>query len=313
MTRLVIAVCSYERVDGLKRTLEALENQRLASLDPSQVVLTVIDNSETASAQAMVAAFQAQSRFEVLFIHEKRKGLAHARNAALDTAATQEATHLAFVDDDELPEPGWLEALLKGLMDAKAGAALGPVYPVFSSCPKSHLPLAAYATKPPLKNGFATEGYTGNLMLDMGVVEAMSLRFDNRFNDIGGEDTLFFRAFQAAGHTIAWAPDAIIHETFAPNRMTAKWLWLRWYRTGSIEAQLGPHPAGSTKGRLASLKKGAVRIAAGGARTTLSALVSGWSKPDRTVASGYTLCRGAGLIANVFGRDYREYDKANYS
>lgn len=313
MPKLAIAICTYRRIDGLSRTLTALQNLRLSRLRDDDVVIAIVDNSPDASARDTVSEFGKTSRFAVSYTHEARKGLAHARNAALDAARRLGAARLAFVDDDELPEPGWLDALVRRMDDTGAGAVLGPVYPVFPKRPPAHLPVTAYATRPVDEAPFPTDGYTGNLLLDLAVLERMGLVFDHQFNLTGGEDTLFFKAFVDAGHRIAYAPDAIIHETVAPARMTTRWLLLRWYRTGSLEAQLGPDPARSTKGRLRNLAKGATRLVAGGGLTAASALVSGWRNPRATVASCYTMCRGAGLIANVFDRDYKAYDKANYS
>jgi hypothetical protein len=93
--------------------------------------------------------------------------------------------------------------------------------------------------------------------------------------------------------------------------MTPAWLFRRWYRTGNIEAHLGAYDPDSVKGRLVNLARGSARVVWGSVRILASALVNA-RRPERIVASSYTLCRGAGLIASVFGRNYKEYSSPAY-
>lgn len=313
MPKTVIAICTYRRVDRLARALDALENQRLSSHRDEDIALAVIDNSPEASARDTVLSFSSTSRFKVDFTHEPRKGLSYARNTAVGVARRLGGARLAFVDDDGMPEPVWFEALTQRMDESGAGAAIGPVYPVFSQKPPAYLPVSAYATRPARVGPFVTDGYTCNVLLDLELLDRLGMSFDLKHNATGGEDTLFFKAFIDSGNRIAYAPDAVILESFAPNRMKAKWLMLKWYRTGSLEAQLGPYPAHSTQGRLRNFAKGVTRVVAGGGLTAVSAVLQGWHNPRATVLSCYTMCRGAGLIANVFGKDYKAYDQPNYS
>ncbi|MEO1281240.1 MAG: glycosyltransferase family A protein [Pseudomonadota bacterium] len=312
MSALAIGICTYKRPEGLARVLDAISHQRLVKLAERDVFVLVIDNCPEGSAKSFVDDIAAGSRFKIDYQHEPRKGLSFARNAVLETAHNIGAQTLAFIDDDEMPEPDWIEALSQRMTETEAAVAIGPAYPMFSCTPGKRLPLAAYATRTQVVGGYAAEGYTCNALLDLNVIKALGLTFDSSLNDVGGEDTMFFKAILDAGHRIAWAENAIVHDLVPPQRMTALWLWRRWYRTGSIEARLGAHSPASLKGRMVNLGKGCARLGAGSGRILASAVVSGWRRPSRTVASFYTACRGAGLIANVVGRDYKEYAQTNY-
>ncbi len=310
--KIAVGICTYHRQDGLRALIEALQRLRFDGRPDHAITLVIIDNSEAATAQSASMAAAERSRFPIHYYNEKRKGLANARNAALAEARRLDATHLAFVDDDEMPEPAWLETLFDRIEATAAAAVVGPVLPVFETAPPDFLPTSGYVTLPKVEAGYALSGYTGNVMFDLAAIDRLGLHFDAYFNDVGGEDTMFFEALRAGGGKIAWAPDAVVHETIPRNRMTAAWLWRRWFRTGQIEAYRSPYPARSLRGRGFNAAKGLARIVAGLVKVSASAVVSGWRQPQKTVASFYTLCRGAGMLANVTGREFKEYKTSNY-
>jgi GT2 family glycosyltransferase len=96
-----IAVCTRDRPDDVRRCLEAL--MRLP--DDGQEIL-VVDNCPSTDATRRVV----QEFSRVRYVVEPRPGLNNARNRAL-----VEARHdiIAFADDDAVPDPGWLRALLR--------------------------------------------------------------------------------------------------------------------------------------------------------------------------------------------------------
>jgi succinoglycan biosynthesis protein ExoM len=307
MHKIAICVCTFERIAGLRALLEGIERQQFVHLNDDAVWIVVVDNSPGASASAASNADAAGRRFRVRYVHEPRKGLSFARNAALSAALEDGASLVAFIDDDELPEPTWLEKLVEAITATDAAAAVGPVYPMFESPPPPWLPVDAFAAKPRARAGFVEMGHTGNSIFDAAVLRSTGLSFDARYNETGGEDTIFFKQLRGRGLKIAWAENAIAHELVPRRRMSARWLWLRWCRTGEIEAHLGSADAGSAKGRLVSLVRGLVRVGAGSLRILGAALTLGWREPSSLMGSTYTLCRGVGLIASATGYRYREY------
>jgi succinoglycan biosynthesis protein ExoM len=307
MREIAVCICTFERIAGLRALLEGIARQRFAQLVDNRVQIIVVDNSPSASARETCSAYAAGWRFHLRYVHEPRKGLTFARNAALAAAIEGGTSLIAFIDDDEMPEPVWLEALAERITATGAAAAVGPVYPIFASMPPSWLPVDAYATKQREQGGFVEMGHTGNSILDASVLRSTGLSFDARYNDTGGEDTIFFKQLRGRGLKIAWAENAIAHETVPRRRMSARWLWLRWFRTGEVEAHLGGADPASTKGRLISLARGLVRIGGGGLRFLTTLVTLPWRQPGSLIWSTYTLCRGAGLIASAIGYRYRAY------
>ena len=122
---LTIAVCTRNRAALLGRCLGALVALRDARASLGEPVdLLVVDNAPTDASTRETAA-----RFEgVRYAVEPVPGLDFGRNRALGETARD---WLGFVDDDAVPDPGWLDAVAEAARDAPgAGALTGPVLPL---------------------------------------------------------------------------------------------------------------------------------------------------------------------------------------
>lgn len=308
MIRFAICICTYNRPDGLAAVLGSLAVQRLSRVSEAEVAVIVLDNSPDGSARAACRAILEGGRFAWRYVHEPRKGLAFARNACVAAAKAEGAAAILFIDDDEFAEAGWLEAMVAAFEKSGVAAAVGPVLPLFHVPPPAWLPLYRFATTVPAVGGFTEEGYTGNTIISMAAIEAAGLRFDERFNDSGGEDTMFFAELRRGGFRIAIAEDARVYETIPAQRMQAVWLLRRWYRTGTVEARLCPLSPG--RARLVNLGKGLARIAAGAVWSVGALVYLARRRPDRFIDSLFTLCRGAGYVNGALGGTYAEYNRA---
>ncbi len=111
-----LIVCTRDRPAPLQKCLASLEHQRSA---PGEII--VVDNSPTASARSICAAFP-----EVTHVHEPRPGLSHARNAGV-RAATRPL--IAFTDDDVEPHPGWLAEVARAFERHDVDCVTGLVLP----------------------------------------------------------------------------------------------------------------------------------------------------------------------------------------
>jgi succinoglycan biosynthesis protein ExoM len=91
------------------------------------------------------------------------------------------------------------------------------------------------------------------------------------------------------------------------SRMRLTWLLARWYRTGNIEALLAMRGRKGLSGRARGLIGGLARIGLGTAALllVLPHLVLGGRLP--ALRRLYTICRGLGMMASVFGRHRNEY------
>ncbi len=309
--RVTVAICTLDRPLGLSMLLGAIDRQEIGTWPDDAVTVLVVDNSASGSVRALCAARAEAGRFRLVHVHEARRGLSFARNAALAEALGTGASHIAFVDDDEVPDPRWLSALHARLVETGAAAAVGPVRPVFESHPPQWAVAGGFFAKTLDRGGDLSDAYTCNVMVEMATVTRHGLAFEPRFNSTGGEDTIFFESLRAAGGRIAWAADAMVHEFLPDSRITPTWLMKRWFRTGGTEAELGRLGNASMAGRVYNALRGCTRVAAGCGRTVLSVLTTP-SHGECHLSALYTVCRGAGLIAASFGRTYSEYGASTY-
>ena len=115
--RATVAVCTRDRPDDLERCLESL--RLLADIGHE---ILVIDNCPTSEATRTVV-----EGFECFrYIREDKVGLNSARNRAL-----REAQHdiVAFTDDDAVPDPAWLGALLRNFNEPLVMCVTGLTMP----------------------------------------------------------------------------------------------------------------------------------------------------------------------------------------
>jgi succinoglycan biosynthesis protein ExoM len=236
---LSICVPTYRRPGGLFLLLGALDAQVFSEAPPA-IRIVVVDNDESESAREVVDDLRSFVRYPLHYCVEKRVGIPQARNAAL--AAAHDSDWIAFVDDDETPEPDWLEALLRTQRATGADVVTGPSLPRFVDPPPDWIvesrlfePLR-HATGAPLSTA-----YTNNLLARGSVLRALDSYFDERFTLGVGEDTELFARVAAAGGRIVWADDAIVYENVPPARATLRWMLARGYRTGAAAAATTRH------------------------------------------------------------------------
>lgn len=102
-----IVICTYNRAELLRETLQALP--RLHGIGKAEIV--IVDNRSTDHTRSVseyfIKAFQ--GRIAVRYVYEPRQGLSVARNTGVRAARGEIA---AFLDDDAIPEAGWLSAIV---------------------------------------------------------------------------------------------------------------------------------------------------------------------------------------------------------
>ncbi len=112
-----VVVCTCEREAQLRVLLPALQRQEYGEFET-----VVIDNSPGQGAVAEMVR-----RAGARYVAERRRGIRYARNAGRRAAR---ADLVAFIDDDCLPERGWLAALVSGFQRRDVGACTGSILPL---------------------------------------------------------------------------------------------------------------------------------------------------------------------------------------
>ena len=295
---VVVAVLTYRRAELLPDLLSAA----LPQIAAAGAVLLVVDNDPEASARPVVATWAG-----VRYVHEPRPGISAARNRALDDAAGADV--LVFLDDDELPSPGWLDSLLATWREWACAAVAGPVPPLFSGPVDPWVAGSGVFDRPERATGLLLHGAgAGNLLLDLDRVRRHGLRFDESLGLTGGEDTLFTHHLVALGEQIRWCAEAEAVELVPAERLTRRWARQRSFRSASslsrAELTLARGRTARLRLRLAVATKAAARTAQGAVGFTVAVARRDVAARGRAVC---LIAAYAGLVAGALGYVRAEY------
>lgn len=295
MMRVLIAIATYRRPDGLAALLASLEK---ASASRSFDTL-VVDNDERGSAQPIAAA----SPLSLRYVSEPRPGIAAARNRGLDEIEAYDA--IIFVDDDEYVTPGWLDVLVGRAETSSAGVIIGPVTSTFPADAPKWVVNGGFIQRPVLADGATmTAGATNNTLMKVSAwKEAGAPRFDESFSATGGSDAKIFSLLLARGVRIEYAAKAVVFEPVLPERMKLKWLVRRAYRNGIVSARIWLPKHGKVK----TLARGVIMTLEGVVKTLVHLVtLRGLRAP-----SFNALITGLGVISALTGIRVHEYKRAN--
>jgi hypothetical protein len=240
---------------------ELLEQARAAQHKGRAVSVLLLDNAQDTSGRVRAVAAASAVRYQRV----GRQGFAQVRNAALDAAEQHDA--VVFIDDDEYPSPGWLEALLQSADEHRADVVVGPVPvrlpPGAPGWADGGATLRPPRTQPdgPLRG----PANSGNTLVRMSAVERLQVRFDSAFDHTGGEDTVFFGHLTRHGARLVWASAAVAVESPDRDRLTLSCVLRRSYRSGRatalVERRLGAgSPAVLGLRRAGRAARGLVRL-----------------------------------------------------
>jgi glycosyltransferase involved in cell wall biosynthesis len=112
--RFSVIVPTFDRPGQLRACLEGLARQTLPA---SAFEIIVVDDAGTADESQVVGAWP---ELEITLLREDRGGPGAARNLGAKRARGR---YLAFIDDDCVPDPGWLDGLDQSAL--QLGAIVG--------------------------------------------------------------------------------------------------------------------------------------------------------------------------------------------
>jgi len=216
--RISLAIPTQRRPVGLATAVRSTFRQR--GVDPARLELVIVDNDALPSAAPLVAALAAEAPFPVRYVHEPAAGVANARNAALAAAGGE---LIAFLDDDEEAEPGWLAALVEAQRRYGADVVFGPVQ---ARAPRTVIKHRQYlevffSREGPAEAGIIAHFYgCGDSLVRRAALPHPTAPFQTSRNETGGEDDYLFAEMKRAGARFAWSPDALVFEDPVPERLT---------------------------------------------------------------------------------------------
>ena len=214
---LTVAVCTYNRASSLRELITELRMQEC----PVPFEILVVDNNSSDNTAEAVREFDGLRAPIVRYVKEERQGIVYARNCAIDNS--KDSKYLAFIDDDELPCPGWLNAAVDALEREGADCTGGEIRVRLSVMKQPKwLEGELFGFLGKLKHGDAsfwitdssTPVWSGNIAYKTSIF-SNGLRFDVRYNRAGngiggGSDAIMFRTLLECGAKIRYRHDMVI-------------------------------------------------------------------------------------------------------
>ena len=230
-----VCVCTFRRPSWLLRLLEALARQKTDGRCTFSI--TVVDNDRAESARAVVEGFAATVSLRVRYCNEPRQNIALARNRAI---AASRGEYIAFLDDDERPEPDWLRLMIETCQAHAAAGVLGPVRPYFDSPPPRWLIQGRFCERPEHPTGTIMPWHrsrTGNLLFRREILTDVDEPFRAQFG-AGGEDVDFFHRMSDRDCLFVWCNEAVAYEIVPPSRWTRRYMFQRALLRGRSNLKL---------------------------------------------------------------------------
>jgi glycosyltransferase involved in cell wall biosynthesis len=226
----------------LQHCLQSIGSQ----IVPPQITVdvVVVDNEGEPNNLAIVQDFSAHCRFPVHYVHEPRRGISQARNAALKKIRSLGADWIAFTDDDCWVSPRWLVCLLDAAGRHRADVVYGRREFLFP------MPLPFWAMRS--EQGTYAEGEelpfaaTHNVLLPAWLVCGDArMRFEERLAH--GEDTDFFHRAAQQGARIVYSAEPLVLEVVSPDRATFHYQTRRAYYYAASRSRFHRQYKGASK------------------------------------------------------------------
>ncbi|WP_128893847.1 glycosyltransferase [Longirhabdus pacifica] len=237
-----IIICTYNRADLLKQTLLSLKHVK--GIEDSEVI--VVDNNSKDHTKDIVHQCTSELRdsVKITYVFQIQQGLSIARNTGVKAA---QSDVIAFLDDDAVPEPIWLNTIVDTFMQYPEILAIGgKIEPVFE---QSRPPWLISALEKPytiVDLGKHLTYYKKN-MHPYGANMAMRKSLFDKYQfplELGrkgnmllsGEESWLFEQVRSNSGKMAYVPNMKVRHFIPAERLTKKWIKQRYYYQGVSRA-----------------------------------------------------------------------------
>ena len=238
---LTFAFCTYNRADRLEQLVATIR----AQICPIPFEILAVNNNSQDHTLAVLGKLVDAPGVKLRYVTETAQGIVPARNRALAEAIRSDI--LVFIDDDELPRPGMLQAACDAVLNEGAMCAGGRVVVNFAPHTRPRwlgdellgfLGAVDYGAQPFWIKHADNPLWTANVAYDMRLFrDDPALRFDPRYNRAGtavggGEDLAMFNQLLARGTPMRYRPDIQVEHFVEPWRLRRRYFLQLHYQAG---------------------------------------------------------------------------------
>lgn len=241
MTSITAAFCTYNRASRLDRLVAALRAQSC----PVPFEILAVNNNSRDDTLDVLARLQQQTGAPLRVVTETAPGIVPARNRALKETLDRDI--LVFIDDDELPVPGFLQAAHDAIVHDGAHCVGGKIEIDFTEHARpawlddeiaGFLGRLDHGTEARWVADDTTPVWSGNTAYAMQYFRSHpELRFDARYNRAGegvggGEDAMMLRTLLELGARIRYRPDMVVLHAVDAWKLKHSYFVKLHYRAG---------------------------------------------------------------------------------
>jgi len=241
--KIAICICTHKRPGPLERLLSSLQRIQTGDRDRSDFGIILVDNYPDGQARLVCERSATQLDLNIEFVEEQQQGAPYAMNRAVDEALKHNPEFLAFIDDDDMPEPDWLLHLIEKQRLTQADIVCGIFPPVikkewpdwFKKSPLFDRP----SNKPKVKHGIPSNIGSGNTLIKRQLMDRLKRIgpvFSPQYPFLYDGD--FFIRAHRTGATFAIAEQSVIHRYFDDCRLTVRGLLRYAFRLGKYTMRL---------------------------------------------------------------------------
>lgn len=243
--KIAICICTCNRPLLLDRVLGRVGGLVTPGPPPVDLFVVVVDNSSESEAHAVCERLRDRLPFPMHAVSEPRRGISHARNRAVEEALRHQADFIAFIDDDDLPDPDWLARLVETQRASGASLVFGywrlPANTVLPDWMREVPLLQPSPFHARSRYGFPNWAGTYNILIGrevIGLLRDDGYVFEPADALLGGEDVDFMIRAVRRGVRTAQTEDSQVVRDWEPARMTVRGLLRRAYRGGVIRVAI---------------------------------------------------------------------------
>ncbi len=309
---MLVSVCiaTFHRPEGLERLLDGLDGQVFSSGSQVDLEIVVVDNDSAGSAGAVASAAAKTMKWPLKYVIEPNQGISYARNRGVAEANPQ-SDFVAFIDDDEVPDPDWMDQLVAKQIAEDADVVHGEVVPLYMEGVPDWVAKGGFFVESPFfedssSSSLLNTAATNCTLVRVAALEKYDPPFDLAFGLTGGEDDFLFRSLYADGKKLVHAPEAKVTEWIPAHRANSKWLIKSAYRKGNTFTLTHLKLNRSIGAKLSRVSKALARIGQG----TVETLLHVAKRDGLWVLGAQKVALGSGTLVGVFGKSlYKAYSK----
>ena len=234
--KVSVVVCTYT-MDRWDVFTAAVESALAQTHEPLEVVLVIDGNREVY--EHAVDDFGDQANV-VIHDNNENRGISYSRTKGAELASGE---IVAFIDDDGVAEPDWIEKHVERYVETDAVAVAGYVAPNWRNEKPDFFPEEFYWLVGCTETGFAEDGeevrngygsnvsYKRDVFLDVGGYDVNTGRKGDRHIQ-AHEAPVGIRIREAYGKGVVYVEDAVVHHTLFEYRGEFRWLVFRSFWQG---------------------------------------------------------------------------------